>query len=150
MCLFVETAEDPKIALKNIPIYKVVLKSSTGDNLYFSYYMKSEIKLNIEYQSELDYPQTLNFFSATKRKAVDVGLHSFKNLSDAESFLRNHSFEGRLSILIGYIPTGSRYYQGMFDVWESYASDKIFYYDVVEDSDVNLFAIKFIDYIDKL
>lgn len=149
MCLFVKEIEDAKIATTNIPIYKVAIKSSIDVNLYFSYFMKSEIKLNTPYQSGLDYPEVLFCYDS---KVVEVGLHSFKNLEDALFFAKHKTafdvnINTRLVILGGYIPKGSKYYLGSFNEWESFASDQIIYDEVIDIITPDALNI---DYIDKI
>ena len=152
MCLFVNVIDDAQTATTNIPIYKVAIKSSIDENLYFSYFMKSEIKLNTPYQSGLDYPEVLFCYGS---KVVEVGLHSFKNLEDALFFAKHKTafdvniknINTRLVILGGYIPKGSKYYLGSFNEWESFASDQIIYDEVIDIITPDALNI---DYVDKL
>ena len=58
-------------------------------------------------------------------KYIHEGLHSFKNLDDAKKF----SFVKICAECI--IPKGSEYYEGKFNKYDAYASDKLTYVKII-------------------
>lgn len=60
---------------------------------------------------------------------VDIGLHSYKKFEDCKNDTRKFS---DLSIVECIIPAGSKYVVGIFDGFESIASNKIKYVKIIE------------------
>ena len=70
--------------------------------------------------------KTYNSELAKYDKSIHEGLHSFKNLHDVKN-----DYSGICAECI--IPKGSKYYEGKFSNYDSYASDKLTYVKIIED-----------------
>lgn len=80
-------------------------------------YRKYPIEIGKTYTSDL---------VCNEYNEVEIGLHSFINKQDAFDDVIQNGF-----VVKCIIPKGSKYYEGTFDISESYASDCITYIEIV-------------------
>jgi hypothetical protein len=88
------------------------------DSIILTPYQDVEIKIGETYKSEL-----IKYGSL-----IDEGIHSVKNLEDANYFA---SFDKNRFVAKCIIPKGSKYYIGNFNGYVSYASDTLKYIEVL-------------------
>lgn len=131
MCLTIsETDNQRKIAKEDIPCYKVMYKSMSGNFLFSLYryapYVQHEIAT-----TELGFPDQVDF----RAWEITDGLHSFVDYQHAKSHMdqgissiRPRNSEPRLCEMFCYnaiIPKGAEYYEGRFNGGGSYASNQL-------------------------
>jgi hypothetical protein len=127
MCLYIDNIGAPKVAKRSIRVYKVIGK---GKDVLFTPYFSRRINLGRVYGSWLDAPNTDGI--------VRKGIHSFRYLHDATELATNITNSTPCCCMIVvkcYIPKGSNYYSGTFEIctvdhsdkYSCYASDKIKY-----------------------
>jgi hypothetical protein len=93
---------------------------SFKDSIILTPYQKVEIKIGETYKSEL-----IKYGSL-----IDEGIHSVKNLEDANYFV---SFDEKRFVSKCIIPKGSEYYIGNFNGYDSYASDTLKYVEILTE-----------------
>lgn len=115
MCLIIDKKQCPKgykIAKKNIPCYKVLLKTYLGR--FETPYIRQtvDIKTGIEANSFQTDP--------INKLRIDKGIHSYTNLKSAQvaqnswyRILNTYAYTGAV-VLKGYIPKGTKYWVGMY------------------------------------
>lgn len=130
MCLQIKGLQHiPRIALRDITVYKVV-KDTFNDGSYYTPYMCMRVQVGETYTAEL-----IRFASS-----VEHGLHSFARLEDAVEELRDWK-NNCPEVIRCIIPKGSIYYIGRFGILKSYASNKLRYDKVVTVTDDNYNSI---------
>lgn len=125
MCLDLKPNYKVQTAKKDIVVYKVC--RYLGGDIFSTAYQGAIVKIGETYTSEL----IVNIFKNT----VNVGLHSFENISDAINLAQRWSTL-HYKVIKCIIPKGSSYYEGMFissiNNAKAYASDTLKYIEVVE------------------
>lgn len=123
MCLVINKKQCPngyKTARKNIPCYKLLLKTSSGT--FETPYMREPV--DIKTGIEATYFQT----KPTNKLRIYQGVHSYTNLISANSNrnswynLMDATIHKSVVILKGYIPKGTKYWVGM---WGTFCSERI-------------------------
>lgn len=144
MCLRIFSNSESLIAENDIECYKIILKKKhTFFPKYFTLARHAEIQLGEEYTSEFEFGSETRFIPrlghSVKKITIEKGLHSFTNLRDAKSFCQTEVSDEsyKYYIVKCIIPKNSKYYIGIFNDVEGYASDRIKYtkeivYDLYE------------------
>ena len=123
MCLIINKKQCPKgykIAKKNIPCYKVLLKTYSGRFETPNIRQTVNIKTGIEANSFQTDP--------INKLRIDKGIHSYTNLKSAQGaqnswyrILNAYVYTDAI-VLKGYIPRGTKYWVGM---WHEFCSERI-------------------------
>ena len=128
MCLTIKENQKPKVAAKDITVFKIIQDGYFGKKGLLTFFMYSPIKIGETYHSEIE----KNF------NQIEIALHSFKRLKDLKAYLMkdypNRIFIGKkVHIAKCLIPKGSIYYTGDFDnLGKSYASDCVTYVKILK------------------
>ena len=121
MCLYSKT-RIPKIATKDIQVYKIVLQES--DKLVTPY-LKHEVSKIMRTNFIECIKGILNIFHIYNKYRISFGfIHSYETNSNARLncvFLSYLNPKGNYKILRGTIPKGSLYYKGS----DEYCSNKL-------------------------
>jgi len=145
MCLKIRKNAKVKTAEKDIVCYKVVEKLAKSG--YVTPFFNMPISIGEEY-GDVSLEKKGNIYEVV----VEEGYHSLKTFEDAANYaamlmlVRHVSF----TIIKCVIPKGAKYYDGMtpifgYKLYNSYASDKIRYTDVVyEDREKDYSIIKYV------
>lgn len=121
MCLDIKRFSFAKRAKTDIVCYKFLVKNDYNE--LATPYRYRLITIGSTYESELKVKS--RFF---KNSRVEDGLHSLVNKSDV-----SRCFRGTRGVVVKcIIPAGSRYFEGHFDIYMSYASDKITYVEIID------------------
>ena len=144
MCLIINKKLCPngyKIAKKNIPCYKVLLKTYSGRFETPHIKLPVDIKTGInadEFQLE---PSAAIIGRTIANVRIDKGVHSYTNLTSAQlaqdlcyRILNTDVYTGAV-VLKGYIPKGTKYWVG---VYSEFCSERI----VLQKSNHILFSRK--------
>jgi hypothetical protein len=134
MCLRIFSNREALIADNDIECYKIVVKNKkVFSKKYFTLARLVNIKLGDEYTSDIEFDTITKFFPRTGRSVtkitIEKGLHSFTNLRDAKSFCQTQLLDESYNYYIVkcIIPKNSKYYIGIFENKECYASNNIKY-----------------------
>ena len=121
MCLNIKKDQKPKIAKRNITVYKVVDKE---DNELTTPWYFLVVEIGEEYSSKLIIQ------SDSFNPIITEGLHSFADLEEATADAEDDA----LVLIKCIIPKGSIYYKGI-DCFnnQSYASNKLKYIKILKD-----------------
>ena len=127
MCLALKSEHTlPKIALRNIVVYKFLLKCEDEEN-YITPYMKANVMIPSTVTSKID-----KCFDE-----IEEGIHSFLYKKDAkeasEKFFRVSGYIKSVTLVKCIIPFGSMYYKGQHTGRISLASNKLKYIEIVND-----------------
>jgi hypothetical protein len=149
MCLDLKKFAIPRIALKDITVYKFLRQIDSGITPYVTPYRHSPISIGETYTSKLE--RNGSFF---KESSIDKGIHSLKSISNAKDLADLNSYIDGLMVsnqlkvieeanrnykthvvVECIIPAGSIYYVGIFGAYDkkSYASNKLKYVKIVEN-----------------
>lgn len=121
MCLGIKSFSFAKRAKTDIVCYKFLKKNDFNE--IFTPYRHTLITIGSTYESKLRVEN--RFFNNSR---VEDGLHSLANKFDV-----SHCFRGNQGIIVKcIIPAGSWYFEGYFDRYLSYASNKITYVEIIE------------------
>jgi hypothetical protein len=116
MCLDIKKGSRLKTAKEDIVCYKMIRKCN---ETYYTWYKRALVVLGETYVSCL-------VRKKSPENVVEDGIHSFKNLIDLKNFVHWMLF-GNYYIVECIIPKGSKYYEGMFSKYPSYASTALTY-----------------------
>ena len=123
MCLRIsgDSRPSPKVATKDLYVYKFLYVVGSGPNAYLrSPYRSSRYNPGRTYTTKM-MPEK-RYFSSIWR--IERGLHSFATFRSAKAV--SDSWYGRdIYIFVCVIPEGATYYTGTFNGRKSYASDKL-------------------------
>ena len=123
MCLIIDKKQCPKgykIAKKNIPCYKVLLKTYSGR--FETPHIKQTVDIKTGIEADSFQTDPIN------KLRIDKGIHSYTNLKSAQraqnSWYRtlNAYVYTDAVVLKGYIPKGTKYWVGM---WNEFCSERI-------------------------
>lgn len=110
MCLYTYQRK-PKLALKDIVVYKVLNKELKSPIMYWYKYILDTIHV-----SGMSHTFVFNCYDGRPLFSVEKGLHSFRNKSAAHTLCKNlNEYRGRryrFYIYKAIIPMGSYYYVG--------------------------------------
>lgn len=110
----------PKIAKKDIPIYKIMIRGGYGD-FYLSYYQKFPYTLNAKISEEIKTPFMIDSYKGKISKALHSYSKEYTKIESSfngfcvrsrEKELDYYSYilaPGMLAIVSGYIPKGATY-----------------------------------------
>lgn len=120
MCLRVTNPSVLLEAVEDIVCYKVICKY-IHKNGYHTPYRLFPITIGDTYKSKLELIEREYKYG----NSVEKGLHSFCNLDDVLTI------DSAEIIVKCIIPKGSKYYKGYFDGDASYASDTLYYEEIL-------------------
>lgn len=121
MCLC-KKSRIPRIAIKDIVVYKIVLPTKIVPNGYKTPYRNCIVYMNNLYHGKFDYQDIL--FTSFIRSNIESGyIHSYTSLES----LYNHAFFSYMYIIKCIIPKGTLYWIG--DIGDI-ASRKLKYLDI--------------------
>lgn len=134
MCLYLtKQNKEPKVAEKPIECYKLVLRRAY--NRLVTPFMHCEIDLGevIKAYPRVPMVQKSEYASKYSRHKFFVGvgvIHTFKTLVGAKKAARMLFFSSDIAIVKCTIPTGSLYFEGVFDDTgiQCYASTSVRYW----------------------
>lgn len=129
MCLHLNpTQYEMKTATEDITVYKFLIKTPKG--ILKTPYRKKIIKIGKHYDSELKIQDSENcLLMYSFPKVVNEGLHSFQSKYKAHM---NIAASTRHVLAECIIPKGSNYYEGMFGYDPCYASNCIYYKELLQ------------------
>ena len=128
MCLDIKSSTRRQVADKDVVVYKLLITKYYVNNglVYFTPYQNTRIEIGRTYQSRL----CRNIYNNNR---VDYGIHSFTSFSEAKRLVSKYYAKYEDSVVVRcIIPSGSYYYVGKFDVYNSIASNVLRYDKVLK------------------
>jgi hypothetical protein len=147
MCLYIKRYQKFKTAKTDIKCYKILIKqtdvATAQSTVYKTFYREIPVSMGETYTSEFSRESHMDHFKFSlieKRlysfKSIEKGLHSFKSTEEllnslGECCLGFPEYWDNKAVAECFIPAGSKYYEGLFNHCESYASDTLTYVKIL-------------------
>jgi hypothetical protein len=140
MCLEIKKGQDPISAAEDIVCYKVLSRfKKTGWSgkfakmgivtkyEYQTLFRGTEVTIGETYESKIEVTCRTNYIFVPDM--VTKALHSYKNLYNAACCAKNNGDD--FTIVQCTIPKGSTYYEGKFNLDDSYACNRLSYDKII-------------------
>lgn len=125
MCLKLKFLHRKHTARKDIVVFKGLRKNWHAVGRLETPYQGQTVVIGESYESELT---KVNEYLNSSKKSIRKGIHTFKYLDEC---IKADNYDVICKCII---PKGSHYYKGLFEKYDSYASDRLTYIRILQNN----------------